>query len=342
MQHPGVIGRGIDGVTVFGEAFARYSHESWGTSTYRAFDLPRARLGADVEMDRWFGGRVMVETVRSAAPGSLYGVDGDSIVVRAREIYGEARSGDLLPTPLTARFGLVPTLIVSPLEKMWGRRVLSPVLLETAGWESPADLGATLALAFPHRLGEVTVGAFNGEGLTQHEQNDGKNVAASLRLTPLATTLPPGPGEQGLQLFFAAENGSLGPAQARANRYVGAVAYEHRYAALGADYSLADGIGGSSAQRGRALSVWGRLGPFAGFEGVFRLDSLDPDRKNNGAKDQITTLLGGVGYHAALSRPQQAFDIYLTYHQTSGGELAMSADPQLPRRGPRVDLRVAF
>jgi hypothetical protein len=329
-------------VTVFGEIFARYSHESWGASNYRAFDLPRARLGADVELDRWFGGRVLVETVRSAVPGSLYGVDGDSIVLRAREVYGELRTGDALPTPITARFGLVPTLTISPLERMWGRRVLSPVLLETAGWEAPADLGATASLAFPQRLGELTVGAFNGEGLTQHEQNDGKNVAASLRLAPLATTLPPAPGEQGLQLFFSAENGSLGPAQARANRYVGGLAYEHRLAAAGADYSLADGVGGSSGQQGRALSAWARVGPFSGFEGVFRLDSLDPDRKNNGSKDQTNTVLGGVGYHATLPRPQQAFEIYATYHRTAGGDVATSADPQLPRRGVRVDLRVAF
>jgi hypothetical protein len=326
---------------VFGEAFGRYAHETQGNGNYRAFDVPRARLGADVALTDKLGGRVLIETTRSAAPGSLYGVDGDSLVLRGREIYAEAKA-PLGAVVLAARLGIVPTLAITPLEQSWGRRVISPTLLERSGLVSPSDVGATLALKLPRDLGEIAVGAFNGEGYNQHEQNDGKNLGARVLFAPLALARPPSPGAAGFRLLVAAENGSLGAAQSKADRYVAGASYEDEVFAMGLEAALAVGVRGDSARKARALTVWARLGPFSGFELVARADQLDPDQPHNGATDQTLALQGGVGWRAPLAAKSQAFDVYLTYRRESGGTMAVAADPRLPQAGPRVDVRMAF
>lgn len=324
---------------VFGEIFARYSHEKWAEQRVRAFDLPRARLGVDVVQDETFAARVLIETVRSAAPGSLYGVEGDSIVIRAREIYGEARSPSAWPVGVRLRLGLLPTLAIGPLEQMWGRRVLAPTPQESTGFLAPADLGGAAIVSLPMKLGEVALGVYNGEGFAQREQNEGKTTQARVWLTPFDTLLG---GELSLKILGHYEDGSLGPAQSRADRAVAGLAAEHTLGAFGVDAALVDGVAGNSAQKARTSSAWVRVGPLQGVELVGRLDQVDPNRRANGATDRTTTWQGGVGYHATLKRPEQAFEVYLTYRNMSGGAIARTADPRLPQRGVRVDLKVAF
>jgi hypothetical protein len=328
-------------IQVFGEVFARYAHEKWNEQQARSFDIPRARLGADAVLKGPFAARVLIETVRSAAPGSLYGVDGDSIVLRAREIYGEVRSPQDWPVGLRLRLGLVPTLAITPLEQMWGRRVVAPTAQEASTLLSPADLGASLLVALPRKLGEVALAVVNGEGFTQHEQNAGKNVQARLWLTPLDALLPP---SLSVKLLAYAEDGSLGPTQARADRYVGGLSVEHTHGAIGVDGTFADGAYGNSVQRARTATAWLRVGPFSGFEAVGRVDQIDPNRRANGGDDRITAWQGGIGYHGEMSaqRPSETFELFLTYRHSNGGPLARASDPRQPQRGPRVDLKVSF
>lgn len=335
-RSPGPEARAGGETRLWGEVFARYGHERWGDQTARAFDLPRARLGADAEPRGWFGARVLLETARSAAPGSLYGVDGDSIVLRAREIYGEARLP--LPLPTRLRLGLVPTLAVTPLEVMWGRRVVAPTAQEASGFLSPADLGAAALVELPRKVGEVAVAATNGEGFTQHEQNEGKTLQARLWLAPVDWLLPEG---LSLKALLHAERGSLGPGQTRADRYVGGVSAEFPLGALGLDGTFAEGVYGNPAQKGRTASGWLRVGPIRGFEALGRVDQIDPDRRQNGASDRVTAWQGGVGFRPEPRGPS-SFEVFASYRRSSGGVLASASDPGLPRRGLRLDLRVSF
>lgn len=330
---------------VFGEVFARYAHERWNEQSARAFDVPRARLGADALLKDWLAARVMVETVRSAAPGSLYGVEGDSIVLRAREIYGEARTPgwwrfDRL-AQVRVRLGLVPTLAITPLEQMWGRRVVAPTLQESTGTLSPADLGAVILVRLPYRLGEAAAGVFNGEGFTQHEQNEGKSMQARLWLTPLENVLP---DSLSVKLLAHVEDGSLGPTQSRADRYLGGLSIEHTLGAVGVDGTFVEGFAGNSGQKARTASAWMRVGPVRDFELLGRFDQLDPDRRTNGGDDRVTTWQGGLGYHALPARADQphAASLFLTYRHAQGGPLARASDPRLPQRGLRLDLKVSF
>lgn len=327
------------GYAVFGEVFGRYSHETWNGQAYRAFDLPRARLGADAVLSPWISARMMLETVRSAAPGSLYGVEGDSIVVRAREVYGEASAPPDWPVSLRVRGGLVPTLAITPLEVMWGRRVIAPTSLEAAGYASPADLGAALLVGLPEGLGEIALGVFNGEGFTQHEQNEGKTSQVRLWLTPIERWLPE---KSSLKLLVHYEDGSVGPTQARADRLVLGSSFELPVASVGLDVSFVDGVAGRSDQRARTAAAWLRLGPFLGVEGVARYEQIDPDRRSNAGQDRTTVWQAGLGYRASLDNPRQAFELYLTYRSATVGDLARGSEPRLPQKGPRLDLRVAF
>lgn len=331
-------------VDLVGELFARYAYEEAGGEEVRTFSIPRARLGVDVELDDNFGGRVLMETVPSVADGSLYGVDGDSLVLRAREVYGEARSPELFAgIEVSGRFGMVPTLAVGPLERMWGRRVVAPTGLEGFGLSAPSDFGATISIHLPEQLGDVTLGAFNGEGFNQHEQNDAKNVGARLYVRPLATLIRPAPGAAGLQLLVAVEDGSVGPARSRADRYVGGLSFEHELGAAGGDIALAHGAFGNSDQRARTYGGWLRVGPFYGAELIGRYEILDPDYDTSADRDQVQVYRAGAGWHAPFEPDaDEAFEIYATYGGVSGGELAEAADPSLPLSGVRVDLRMGF
>lgn len=331
-------------VDVIGEIFARYAYEKAAGDDVREFTLPRARFGADVALDEHFGGRLLVETVPSTSQGSLYGVDGDSLVLRAREVYGEAKSPPLVAgVSVAARFGMVPTLAITPLECQWGRRAVAPSGLEGFGLSAPSDFGATLAVLLPSKLGDLTVGAFNGEGFNQREQNDAKNVGGRLFLRPLATILEPEPGAAGLGVLIAVEDGSEGPTRSRADRYVGGLSFEHRWAAVGGEAVLAHGVFGNSEQRARAYGGWLRVGPLYGAELLGRYDRFDPDYDTAADRDQVRAWRAGVGWHAPFDADaDEAFEVYATYGSVSGGVLAEAADPTLPRRGIRIDLRMGF
>jgi len=331
-------------IDVDGELFARYAHETAGDEDVRVFSIPRARLGADVGLDDNFGGRILVETVPSSAPGSLYGVDGDSLVLRAREVYGEASSPPLIAgIVLTGRFGLVPTLAITPLERAWGRRVVAPSGVEAFGLSAPSDYGATFGVVLPWQLGDLTVGAFNGEGFNRREENSAKNVAARALLRPLATVLPPQPGAEGLGLLLVVEDGAVGPTRSRADRYVGGLSFEHRWAAAGVEAAMAHGVFGNGAQRARTYGGWLRVGPAWGAEVLARYEVFDPDYETSGAKDQVTAWRAGAGWHAPFAPgAEEAFEIYATYGRVAGGELAEGADPSLPLAGMRIDLRMGF
>jgi|GEM_PF-4894831 len=332
-----------DHVTLHGDVFARYGQDRMGDQKRYEFDLPRARLVADVVLDDHFGGRIMVETVPSSQRGSLYGVDGDSYVLRAREAFAEAKTGNLGGGfALSGRMGIVPTLAIGPLDAMWGHRVLTPVGLEKWNLSAPADFGATTAVLLPKQMGDLTVGVFQGEGYHQREQNDGKNVGARLLAHPLAPWMPPKPGEAGLTVLVAGEKGTLGPARATNDRWTAAVAYEHRYASAGADVSLARGVRGLPSQHARVMAGWLRVGPFWGADIVARYELVDPDSDTAGARDQVQSWRAGAGWHGSFEDTARAFDVHLTYGRDSGGELAEAAEPLLPVRGVHLDVGLAF
>ena len=163
---------------------------------FHVFELTRGHLALGAESSH-AEGRLLVETVRSAADGSLTGVAGDSLVLRAREAFvglstcGRRRPAepnlDLAPCLRTVRgrasLGVVPTPLLAELD---GTAMMGPLSRSTGereSWLSPSDAGVSARLDFG-AAAHVTGGVFNGEGYGQRELNRGKNGEVVARFAP--------------------------------------------------------------------------------------------------------------------------------------------------------------
>jgi hypothetical protein len=152
-----------------------------------AFRLDRAEVGGGGRLGA-LGGLLRFETIRSAAPQSAFGIDGNSLLPRLKLAYGVARPTFTLAAVdvvLEARAGLVPEPWLETLERRLGARGLLPLPSERAGLLGPADLGASVAVAVADVV-DIRVAVTNGEGNNEVELNAAKNVAGVIACTPLA------------------------------------------------------------------------------------------------------------------------------------------------------------
>ena len=86
----------------------------------------------------------------------------------------------------SARFGMLPTVLIDQLETYFPR-FYGPTDLEgTAKFFVSADVGGALTLTLPHKMGEFYGTIVNGNGYNTAESDRFKDIAACLTLTPFA------------------------------------------------------------------------------------------------------------------------------------------------------------
>jgi hypothetical protein len=154
-----------------------------------------------------------------------------------------------------------------------------------------SDVGATFHYALPGNYGDVHTGFFNGETYQRAEVNDQKafQVRGTLRPLPNHALL------NGLRLTgFYDHDAYVKNAERR--RAIMGVTFEHPRVHAGFNYlSATDQTSATGAAvDGRGWSAFVTPRTSIGWEGLIRLDHLEPNTAVAGQKKQRT--IGGVAY----------------------------------------------
>lgn len=291
--------------------YAARRTEGPGTSAwFHAFDLPRAQVIVDAEAGP-ARARVVAEAVRSVSGGALFGVAGDSLVLRMRE----ARAGFDPVETVHLDAGLVPTLTIAALDAAFVFREVGPSLLEASRLASPADLGATARLDLPRQYGWVAIGAYDGEGYDHQELNRGKNVEAAANVHPA-----PGTPFAPLTAVVSYTLGSTGVSLARADRLTGAVLWDGERYGGGASFTYGWGDGDDGTRRPLLGEITGRAEPLKDLllaaRGALFVRDAQVDTGN-----RVLQVTGAIGYRLA---PQvTAFAVVTRQAPTASAEAAL-------------------
>lgn len=241
--------------------------------TASAFELGRAELGARL---RWDGidAEARFETVRSAQPQSLFGIDRNSLVVRARWVR-IAGGVDLGPVRLTGQAGLVADPFLDLVEDGYDLRDLHPLTAQTAGLLDQSDLGARLQLSgFARRLA-LEVAFLNGEGATETERNDGVDTTVLVHAVPYRGDLL---GGSHVQLTGFWRDGSRGAGAVQNDRWGVGLAARAPMGSVGVAYVAATGFEEQADRDATDLEAWLNatvLDDWLGVMGRFARTELD-------------------------------------------------------------------
>ena len=221
--------------------------ERAASTTTSRFDLERAELGGTAEVDHGFG-VITLEGVRSAAPASAMGIDGNSLVARVRHAAVGGRWRGAAALAIEGAIGVVadPWISTHDVDR---ERMLGRPLVEDAGVIAASDLGLAARIALGDALAlAVMIG--NGEGARDVERNRGKNTSVVLTARRAVAEV----GELALHLY--GRDGSFGPGAARSHRLGGAATWHHGRGAAGVELVRAWGVDAQTDATGLAVSAW--------------------------------------------------------------------------------------
>ena len=293
----------LDGpsVALAGQFFGGYEAAFRGTEQRDAWVLDRADLGVTWTQpfrlrtsgtEMLAGGELNLEAFRAAGPNSLQGVDGDSILLRARRAWAFSESDHGRWTS-GAGIGLVPDVWTRTIEARYDLRSMAPTLGERGGFYDTSDLGGLIWFGFAERL-RLDFGFTNGEGRTLGEQNDGKNLTAVLTGVPLALDVHRGP--LSIALHAAYRDGSIGVGEARNHRISGGLTFVGPCPRAGFEIHRAIGYLGRADVVAQGIGVWANsyLGtPWVGIAVRYDQVQMDVDVDDSVARRATVALYSG-------------------------------------------------
>ncbi|MCB9653407.1 MAG: hypothetical protein H6729_04645 [Deltaproteobacteria bacterium] len=254
------------------------------------FRLDTARAGACALFRTYGGIAFAAEAIRSAGPQSLFGVAGNSLLVRVRNAFGFT---EFAPGygQLTIEAGLISDPWLRTLDAHDALTHESPRVSETAELFSPSDLGIAVAYTILDGRARLRLAVSNGEGLEQDERNRGKNIVGVLSGQLVQLHLLGGIAH--LALHGGYREGTIGVGNGRNSRLFSAFTIEHPRFGLVAEHADAFGYRDRPELRARAIGVkvYAHLGvPWLGAWG--RFDVVDPDLST--AADRQIDAEGGL------------------------------------------------
>ncbi len=257
-----------------------------GAGADDALDLGRAELTATVTSGAFeLGGEVAA--IRSAQPGSLLGLAGNSLVPVMRQAWigGSWRPLPLHEIELGVDAGLLRTTVVSA-SAATPLRPLGESALERLGGVPRADVGLRLSAAWG-TVATLQLDATSGEGDDDIDRNDGRTLGA---------TLAAGLGEPGttlgrLDLTVGIARGEVGPAELERTSTVAVLAWRERWVEAGATWARIDGVEGRAELSSTILSAWARVpDPWRVASLVAGWEQVAPDADADAAA--VTATLG--------------------------------------------------
>jgi hypothetical protein len=285
--------------------FANYSYQDTPTVTdgnkvvihSNSFDVNRAYVNVTGNFSHWFSFRITSDIARETGSGSSLS---GSQTFRIKYGYGQVNFDDFAPKGSWLRLGLQQTPWIDYDEGIYRYRFQGPTFTDVEGFLTSSDYGASTHLNFPENYGDVHVGVYNGDGYSSTNDQRGINnekavqIRASLRPAPSVAVL------KGLRLTGYYDTDHYF-ADAKRERWLGNVTFEHPYVNAGVEYLDAkDQTTPTATELDRnGFSAWVTPRTPIGIEALLRYDELNTN-KNLSPKPKKKRTVVGIAYWPPL------------------------------------------
>jgi hypothetical protein len=264
--------------------------------TFNQFNVGRAYLNVTGNISHLLAFRITPDIVRETGPGSSLN---GSYTFRLKYAYAQLNLDDWTGPSSWVRLGAQPTPWIDFITTLYRYRFQGSVIEEREGFLVQGDTGASFASRLPGQYGDVHTGFYNGETYTHAEVNNQKAFQTRVTIRPA----PRGP-LSGLRLTGFYDHDAYVKNAAR-RRAIAAVTFEHRRVNAAFSYLAAtDRTSVSTAAiNARGYSAWATPRITATWEGLLRLDHLEPDSDRPGVKKRT---IAGVAYWLPHQGPVSA------------------------------------
>jgi hypothetical protein len=250
-----------------------------------AFDVQRAYINITGNISHLVAFRITPDITRESALLTLTtgnSVAQDSLVFRIKYAYGQFNLDDWMTTGSWVRIGIQQTPWVDFFEGIYRYRFQGTTFAERLPLPTTmtsADAGVSFHYNFPANFGDIHVGLYNGENYQRAETNDQKGFEFRGTLRPFAKAAPVLRGLRGHLVYYNDHYVS----DAKRDRLMGSVTFEHQYLNGGFDYLNANDqtLAAAANAHGKGYSVWATpRKPFsngASLEALLRYDHFLPN-----------------------------------------------------------------
>ena len=256
--------------------------------TLSAFQIGRSYINVTGNVTRNISFRVTPDIARETGVGSSLN---GSYTFRLKFAYAQWNLEDHLTKGSFARFGIQPTPWVEFIDSVYRYRFQGATLEDREGFLPSADVGASFHASLPGDYGDVHAAVFNGETYARPEVNDQKSVQLRGTIRPL----PSQPALRGLRLTGFWDHDAYVKRADRRRAIVG-VTFEHPHLNAGFNYLAATdqtSVKETTLHR-RAWSAFVTPRTAWGWEGLFRIDHLEPNTAVSGQTKLRT--IAGIAY----------------------------------------------
>jgi hypothetical protein len=259
--------------------------------TSNAFNVGRAYINVTGNISHNIAFRITPDIVRETGTGTS--ATNGSYTFRLKYAYAQFNLDDWLNKGRTGtwvRLGMQQTPWVDFMETVYRYRFQGTIFEDREGFLSSSDVGASFHYNLPGNYGDVHAGLYNGETYSRPEVNDQKGFLVRGSFRPMRMH----PVLRGLRLTGFYDHDAY-VKNAERTRGIVAVTFEHKYLNASFDYLAATDQTSltKAAVDARGFSVWATPRATNGWEGLFRLDHLEPNKDVSGTRNRS---LAGVAF----------------------------------------------
>lgn len=262
-----------------------------------SFSLSRAYINVTGNFSHWFSFRITPDIRAETGSGSSLS---GSQTFRIKYGYGQVNFDDFAPKGSWLRFGLQQTPWIDYEEGIYRYRFQGAIFTDTEGFLTSSDYGASAHFSFPGNYGDVHAGVYNGDGYSSLNDQNGVNNQKSLQIRASLRPAPMVPVARGIRLTGYYDSDHYF-ADAKRERAIGSVTFEHPYVNFGGEYLDAKDqtTPTSSVLHRDGWSAWVTPRTPIGIEGLFRYDDLNQN-KDISPSPRKKRIIFGIAYWPAL------------------------------------------
>jgi hypothetical protein len=262
-----------------------------------SFNVSRGYINVTGNLSHWFSFRITPDIRAETGSGSSLS---GSQTFRIKYGYGQVNFDDFAPKGSWLRFGLQQTPWIDYEEGIYRYRFQGAIFTDTEGFLTSSDYGASAHLNFPGNYGDVHAGVYNGDGYSSLNDQNGVNNQKSFQIRASLRPAPMVPVARGIRLTGYYDSDHYF-ADAKRERAIGSVTFEHPYVNFGGEYLDAkdQATPTSSVLHRDGYSLWVTPRSPIGIEALLRYDDLNQNKDVSPSPRKKRTIVG-VAYWPRL------------------------------------------